>query len=104
MAYGKEDACCTSLAGRWQPEPLIRTVDAIQIHVPYLEAGLRFYRDQLGHEIVWRTSRAIRLRLEIQIGRCAVVRDPRGAPLVLLDASKGLLITDTEGNIIGNRA
>ncbi|MFN8467624.1 MAG: VOC family protein [Caldilineaceae bacterium] len=129
------------------PEPLIRKVDAIQIHVPDLESGLRFYRDQLGHEIVWRTSRAIGLRLpesdaelviqteregvepnllvdsvdeaierivvaggsvlvapfEIQIGRCAVVSDPWGTPLVLLDASKGLLITDAEGNVIGNR-
>jgi predicted enzyme related to lactoylglutathione lyase len=28
---------------------------------------------------------------EIQIGRCAVVRDPFGNRLVLLDASKGLL-------------
>jgi predicted enzyme related to lactoylglutathione lyase len=129
------------------PEPLIRKVDAIQIHVPDLEAGLRFYRDQLGHEVAWRTERAIGLRLpesdaelviqtereraepnllvdavdeavarivqaggsvlvapfEIQIGRCVVVCDPWGTPLVLLDASKGLLTTDDEGYVTGNQ-
>jgi len=39
---------------------------------------------------------------EIQIGRCAVVRDPWGNVLVILDASKGLLRTDDAGNVIGN--
>ena len=41
---------------------------------------------------------------DIQIGRCVVVADPWGNPLVLLDTSKGLLITDEAGNIIGNAA
>jgi len=129
------------------PEPLIRKVDAIQIHVPDLDAGLRFYRDRLGHELIWRTERAIGLRLpdtdaelvlltereglelnllvdsvdqavqrfvqaggtilvapfDIQIGRCVVVRDPWGTTLILLDTSKGLLITDAAGNVTGNR-
>jgi lactoylglutathione lyase len=40
---------------------------------------------------------------DIQIGRCAVVADPWGNPLVLLDTSKGLLLTDETGNIIGNQ-
>jgi catechol 2,3-dioxygenase-like lactoylglutathione lyase family enzyme len=39
---------------------------------------------------------------DIQIGRCAVVRDPWGNPLVLLDMSKGKLVTDSEGKILGN--
>ena len=38
------------------PEPLIRNVDAIQIIVPDLEAGLAFYRDKLGHELRWRNE------------------------------------------------
>jgi len=37
---------------------------------------------------------------EIQIGRCVVVQDPFGNPLVLLDMSKGPLTTDAEGNVI----
>jgi hypothetical protein len=39
---------------------------------------------------------------DIRIGRCVVVQDPWGNPLVLLDTSKGLLVTDEEGNILGN--
>ena len=126
--------------------PLIRKVDCVRLYVPDLEAGLSFYRDRLGHELIWRTNTAAGLRLpeseaelviqtedqrqeidllvdsveeasnfieqsggkiimppfDIQIGRCAVVEDPWGNPLVLLDISKGLLKTDKEGNVIGN--
>jgi predicted enzyme related to lactoylglutathione lyase len=45
------------------PEPLIRKVDCVQIQVPNLDAGLAFYRDQLGHQLVWRTERVVGLRL-----------------------------------------
>jgi len=129
-----------------QQKPLIRKVDCIQIQVPSLEDGLAFYRDQLGHQLIWRTERAVGLRLpdtdaeivlqierpgvelnllvdsvdaavariieaggslivppfDIQIGRCVVVRDPWGTQLILLDASKGLLEIDADGNILGN--
>ena len=127
-------------------KPLIRKVDCLRLYVPDLEAGLAFYRDRLGHELIWRSPTAAGLRLpdtdaelviqteeqrqevdllvdsaddaaefieraggnvivppfDIQIGRCAVVEDPWGNPLVLLDISKGLLATDSKGNIIGN--
>jgi predicted enzyme related to lactoylglutathione lyase len=39
---------------------------------------------------------------DIQIGRCVVVRDPWGNLLVLLDMSKGMLVTDADGNVVGN--
>lgn len=125
---------------------LLRKVDCVRLYVPDLEAGLAFYRDRLGHELIWRTEFAAGLRLpeseaelviqtedrrqevdllvdsadeaarfieatggkvtvppfDIQIGRCVVVEDPWGNPLVLLDASKGLLATDADGNVIGN--
>ena len=126
--------------------PLIRKVDCVRLFVPDLEAGLAFYRDKLGHELIWRTATAAGLRLpetdaelviqteeqrqeidflvdsadeaarfieqaggavivppfDIQIGRCVVVEDPWGNPLVLLDMSKGLFTTDADGNVIGN--
>jgi predicted enzyme related to lactoylglutathione lyase len=126
--------------------PLLRKVDCVRLYVPDLEAGLAFYRDKLGHQLIWRTATAAGLRLpetdaelviqteeqrqevdflvdsadaaaerleraggriivppfDIQIGRCVVVEDPWGNPLVLLDTSKGLLATDSEGNVIGN--
>jgi len=126
--------------------PLIHKVDCVRLYVPDLEAGLAFYRDRLGHELIWRTATVAGLRLpetdtelviqteeqqqeidflvdsadaaaglieqsggkvivppfDIQIGRCVVVEDPWGNPLVLLDASKGFLETDANGNVIGN--
>ena len=42
---------------------LIRKVDCVQLHVTDLEAGLAFYRDRLGHELIWRTATAAGLRL-----------------------------------------
>ena len=125
---------------------LLRKVDCVRLYVPDLEAGLGFYRDRLGHELIWRTETAAGLRLpesdaeiviqtedqrqevdllvdsadeaaklfeqaggkvivppfEIQIGRCVVLEDPWGNPLILLDMSKGLLKTDADGNVIGN--
>lgn len=43
--------------------PLIRAVDCVRIPVPDLDAGLAFYRDQLGHALIWRTATAAGLRL-----------------------------------------
>lgn len=36
--------------------PLLRQVDAVTIPVPDLDLGLRFYRDQLGHRLLWRNN------------------------------------------------
>jgi lactoylglutathione lyase len=41
---------------------------------------------------------------EIQIGLCAVVADPWGNVLVLLDTSKGLLEVDADKRVIGNES
>lgn len=129
-----------------QREPLLRKVDCVRLYVSDLDAGLAFYRDRLGHELIWRTEHAVGLRMpdtdaelvlqvedegqevdllvdsadaaatrfkeaggnivaqpfDIQVGRCVVVQDPWGNRLVLLDTSKGLLVTDARGNVIGN--
>ena len=42
---------------------LIRKIDCVQLPVPDLDAGLAFYRDQLGHELIWRTATAVGLGL-----------------------------------------
>lgn len=125
---------------------LFDNVDCIRLYVKDLEAGLKFYCDQLGLEVIWRTGQAVGLHMpddtteivlhsklknpeidlkvqsaddaarrfvkaggkvvvppfDIQIGRCVVVHDPWGNELVLLDTSKGILVTDDEGNVIGN--
>ena len=43
--------------------PLLRKVDCVRLYVPDLEEGLAFYRDRLGHELIWRTETAAGLRL-----------------------------------------
>lgn len=43
--------------------PLIRKIDCVRLYVPNLEAGLSFYRDSLGHELIWHTETAAGLRL-----------------------------------------
>ncbi len=45
------------------PNPLIQKVDCIHVEVSDLEAGLEFYRDKLGHELVWRTEDAAGLNM-----------------------------------------
>ena len=34
--------------------PLLSGVDAVTVPVPDLDAGLAFYRDRLGHPLLWR--------------------------------------------------
>lgn len=59
------DAATTILMAMNEPltKPLFRTVDAVEIRVPSLDEGLAFYRDRLGHELIWRTATAAGLRL-----------------------------------------
>jgi lactoylglutathione lyase len=44
-------------------QPLFHKIDCLQIPVPDLEAGLAFFRDSLGHALVWRSATAAGLRL-----------------------------------------
>lgn len=125
--------------------PLILRVDAVQLVVPDLEAGLAFYRDKLGHELRWRSETSAGLAMpgsdtelviqttlenqetdllvesaddaaqrfvdaggtivappaDIPVGRVAVVQDPWGNMLVLLDLSKDTFDTDEDGNVTG---
>ena len=126
--------------------PLLRKVDAVTVPVPDLDSGLQFYRDSLGHELVWRndelgqaglrlpdsdteivlstrqeyepnwlvdsadqaaaeiTAAGGRLIVEpadIPVGRLAVVADPFGNVLVLLDLSKGRYLTGDSGEVAG---
>lgn len=124
--------------------PLLQKLDAVTIPVPDLDAGLRFYRDCLGHQLRWRNDsigaaglglpgsdteivlttqhryepnwpvtsadqaaaaiaagggRMVAEPVDIPVGPVAVVADPFGNPLVLLDLSKGHYVTDILGNV-----
>ncbi|WP_152361564.1 VOC family protein [Microlunatus speluncae] len=127
-------------------EPLLRAVDAVSVAVPDLDAGLAFYRDRLGHELIWRNDelglaglrcpeaeteivlatglsyapnwlvrsadraaaelvgaggRMISPPADIPVGRVAVVEDPFGNPLILVDLSRGRYRTDDVGAVTG---
>ena len=45
------------------PESLFKKVDCLRIPVPDLDAGLAFYRDRLGHELIWRGETSAGLRM-----------------------------------------
>jgi catechol 2,3-dioxygenase-like lactoylglutathione lyase family enzyme len=123
---------------------LLRLVDCVRVPVPDLDSGLAFYRDRLGHQLIWRSPVAAGLRLpgsdtelvlatsgqaevdflvdsvpdavaevtasggsvvhapvDIPVGRVAVVADPFGNRLTLLDLSKGRYLTDGDGTVTG---
>jgi predicted enzyme related to lactoylglutathione lyase len=124
---------------------VLRGVDCVEVPVPDLESGLAFYRDRLGHELIWRTPTAAGLRLpgaetelvltterpapevdflvtsveravaeivaaggavrtapfDMPVGRVAVVADPFGNALTILDLSKGRYVTDADGTVTG---
>src|ERR1700750_2730030 len=110
-------------------DPLLRKCDCVQIPVPDLDAGLRFYRDGLGLELKWRHATQAGLRLgdtELVLqterpdpepdflvdsaeeagprgggGGGPGVAAPFGNPLVLLDLSKGTFQTGPDGTVAG---
>jgi len=127
-------------------EPLLQYVDAVTVPVPDLDRGLAFYRDGLGHQLIWRNEatgqaglrmpgsgtevvlttrqsyepdwkvasadaaaevfranggRVLIEPMDIPIGRLAVVADPFGNRLVLLDSTKGTYDTDDAGAVTG---
>ncbi len=93
-----------------------RIADAAGLSMPDTDAEIVLQVGQRGTEIDFLVPSADQAAIEfekaggtitvppfdIHIGRCAVVKDPWGHELVLLDMSKGRLITDEEGRVIGN--
>ncbi len=131
---------------KMSPSPVLRTVDAVTVPVPDLDQGLAFYRDRLGHDLIWRNDEVGQagLRLpdseteivlglkvpyapnwlvtsvsdavddivaaggtvvvqphRIAVGWLAVVADPFGNALILLDLSKGRYAVDDTGRTTG---
>jgi len=124
--------------------PVLRMVDDVTVPVPDLDQGLAFYRDRLGHDLIWRNDEVGQagLRLPdgeteivlsqnlpyapnwlvtsvpdavtaivaaggtvvvdphaIAVGRLAVVADPFGNSLILLDLSSGRYAVDDTGHV-----
>ena len=92
-----------------------RTATAAGLRLPDSEAELVLQTERPGPEtdltveavgpaverFVRAGGRLVVAPFDIAIGQCAVVADPWGNQLVLLDTSKGRLVTDEAGNVIG---
>jgi predicted enzyme related to lactoylglutathione lyase len=93
-----------------------RTATATGLRLPDSEAEIVLQTERPGVEIdlladsadaaaerfVEAGGRLVTPVFDIQIGRCAVVADPWGNVFVLLDMSRGRLVTDAGGNVVGN--
>ena len=75
-----------------QSEPLIRRVDAIEFSVPSIEAGLAFYRDRLGHELVWRSATAAGLRMPETNAEIVIQTERKAEPALLVASADGAAV------------
>ena len=123
-----------SIIGSVTTDSPLLDIDAVTVPVDDLDSGLRFYRDALGHTVLWRNDvlgqaglrvgsgnaeivlttrqryepnwlvssidtciarfvahggRVVEEAAKIPVGRVAVVEDPFGNPLVIVELSKG---------------
>ncbi len=67
-----------------RPTPLFRKVDAIEVAVPTLDEGLAWYRDRLGHELIWRADTSAGLRLPDTDAELVLQADRPGVHVDLL--------------------
>ena len=82
---------------------LIRKVDCIRLYVPDLEAGLAFYRDHLGHALIWRTETAAGLRLPESAAELVIqTEDQRQEVDLLVDSADAAakLVEQAGGKVI----
>jgi predicted enzyme related to lactoylglutathione lyase len=77
--------------------PLVRKIDCLALRVTDLDAAV----GPAVERFVAAGGRVVVPPFEIAIGRCAVVADPWGNDLVLLDNSKGRFVIDDAGNVTG---
>ena len=53
--------------------PVLRMVDAVTVPVPDLDQGLAFYRDGLGHKLIWRNDEIRQAGLRLPDGETEIV-------------------------------
>jgi hypothetical protein len=85
--------------------PLFQKVDAVTIPVPDLDAGLRFYRDALGHPLRWHNDDIGQAGLALAGSDTEIVLTTRQGyePDWLVasadEAAAAVRAADTEGNV-----
>ena len=78
-------------------KPYVKKIDALQIPVPDLDAGLAFYRDGLGHELVWRSETAAGLRMPDTDAEMVLQTEREGLEINLLVESADSATDAIEG-------
>jgi len=109
------DAALDFYRGRLGHDLIWRTADSAALRLPDSDCELVLYTNGAEEEVDWKVESSddavdffvqaggsvVEPPFDIPVGRCAVVRDPWGNKLVLLDLSKGTFVTDPDGNIMG---
>jgi predicted enzyme related to lactoylglutathione lyase len=57
--------------------PVLRDLDAVTIPVPDLDSGLAYYRDKLGHFLLWRNDDVGQAGLALPDGKAELVLSTR---------------------------
>ncbi len=63
---------------------LFTKVDCFRLYVPDLDEGLRFYKDSLGLNLIWRTNTAIGLGMDNDITEIVIQNDRQGQEVDLM--------------------
>ena len=82
---------------------LFRKIDCVRIRVPDISAGLAFYRDRLGHQVVWRLDNAVGLRMPEADTEIVLHTDERAFEVDFLVASADVAareIADAGGRVV----
>jgi len=104
------DEAVAFYGGRLGHTLLWRTEEAVAFRLPESEAELVLHLyigpavyflvddvEQAHRSLLQSGAISIKAPFEIQIGKCAIVRDPLGNSVAILDQSKGELVTDAKG-------
>jgi catechol 2,3-dioxygenase-like lactoylglutathione lyase family enzyme len=59
---------------------VLRMVDAVTVPVPDIDQGLEFYRDHLGHELLWRNDEVGQAGLRLPENRARAQHQPAVRP------------------------
>ena len=63
---------------------LFTKVDCFRLYVPDLEKGLKYYRDGLGLEVIWRSDTAIGLGLDHDVTEIVIHNEREGQEVDLM--------------------
>lgn len=58
-------------------DPLLRKFDCVRLYVSDLDSGLAFYRERLGHKVIWRTEHQVGLQMPDSESEIVLHTDPK---------------------------